>query len=162
VVNSSLIGTPREHKSTHTLKVIISDILLLNWGLSESADPSAITENLVKLAFQSAEDDIAEQLKKGPLEENLPSLSMRPDNSPHSCPYKLPNIQYPTKTQFVVEMDDQPTTRDSPHRHPNIQVLLDRMGDPLHKNNYSGVLHASASIFEIMTKDIIGLPTVEN
>jgi hypothetical protein len=27
MVNSSLIGTPREHESIHTLKVIISDIL---------------------------------------------------------------------------------------------------------------------------------------
>src|SRR5919108_605717 len=162
VVNSSLLGTAREHESTHTLKVIMSDILLVNWGLPEAADPSAISENMVKLALQSAEDYIAGQLKKGPLEENLPSLSKRPDNSPDSCPYKLSNIQYPGKTKFVVEMDDQPNTRDSLHMHPNIQVLLGRMDDALRRNDHSGVLHASASIFETMAKDVIGLPTVEN
>ena len=68
VVNSSLLGTAREHESIHTLKVVMSDILLVNWGLPEAADPSAISENMVKLALQSAEDYIAGQLKKGPLE----------------------------------------------------------------------------------------------
>jgi hypothetical protein len=46
--------------------------------------------------------------------------------------------------------------------HQNIQVLLDRMDDTLRRNDYSGVLHASVSIFETMAKDVVGLPTVEN
>ena len=116
VVNSSLLGTAREHESIHTLKVVMSDILLVNWGLPEAADPSAISENMVKLALQSAEDYIAGQLKKGPLEENLPSLSMRPDNSPDSCPL---SVLSPTRDRMPSSGGGHagPALADWPGRH---------------------------------------------
>jgi len=46
--------------------------------------------------------------------------------------------------------------------HPNIRVVARRMDDALKRDDYAGVLHASAVIFETMAKDIVGIPTVQN
>jgi SpoVK/Ycf46/Vps4 family AAA+-type ATPase len=46
--------------------------------------------------------------------------------------------------------------------HPNIRILVDRMNDALKREDYSGVLHSSASIFETLAKDIVGISNVQN
>lgn len=53
---------------------------------------------------------------------------------------------------------------DSPHEseHPNITVLVARMDSALENEDFAGVLHASASIFETLAKEIVGLPSVGN
>jgi hypothetical protein len=48
------------------------------------------------------------------------------------------------------------------YRHPNIIVLLERMDDALLRSDYAGVLHASASVFETVAKEIVGIPTVQD
>ena len=45
--------------------------------------------------------------------------------------------------------------------HPNISVLLNRMDDAITRDDFPGVLHASASVFETMAKDIVGIPSVQ-
>lgn len=45
---------------------------------------------------------------------------------------------------------------------PNIGVLIERMNDAWSRNDYAGLLHASASIFETMAKDVVQNPAVEN
>ena len=39
---------------------------------------------------------------------------------------------------------------------------MNRMDSDLSRGDYAGVLHCSASIFETMAKDIVGIPTVQN
>jgi hypothetical protein len=51
---------------------------------------------------------------------------------------------------------------DSSSAHPNIRVVANRMDDALKRDDYAGVLLASAVIFETMAKDIVGIPTVQN
>jgi hypothetical protein len=46
--------------------------------------------------------------------------------------------------------------------HANIEILLDRMDDALKRTDYSGVLHSSASIFETLAKEVVGVPSVQN
>ncbi len=46
--------------------------------------------------------------------------------------------------------------------HPNIRTLVSRMDDALGKQDYSLVIHSSASIFETLAKDIIGTPKIQN
>lgn len=46
--------------------------------------------------------------------------------------------------------------------HPNIRKLVDRMDDRLKNEDFSGVLHTSASIFEILAKDIVNLESTED
>jgi hypothetical protein len=45
---------------------------------------------------------------------------------------------------------------------PNIRVLIKRMDGALEQDDHAGVLHASASIFETLAKDVVAIPTVEN
>lgn len=46
--------------------------------------------------------------------------------------------------------------------HVNIHTLIDRMDSDLERGDYASVLHSSASIFETMAKDIVGIPAVQN
>jgi hypothetical protein len=46
--------------------------------------------------------------------------------------------------------------------HPNIRVLIKRMDDCLGRNDLGGVLHASASVFETMAKDVVAIPSVQD
>ena len=46
--------------------------------------------------------------------------------------------------------------------HPNMHVLINRLDDSLIRNDYASVLHASASIFETLAKDIVRIPTVQD
>lgn len=46
--------------------------------------------------------------------------------------------------------------------HPNMRLLVSRMQNLLEHQDYTGVLHASASIFETIAKQIVAIPTVQN
>lgn len=46
--------------------------------------------------------------------------------------------------------------------HPNIRLLVHRMDSALEDDDYPAVLHASASIFETLAKDIVGISTVQD
>lgn len=45
--------------------------------------------------------------------------------------------------------------------HSNITILFDRMDSALERRDYSEVLHASASVFETLAKDVVGI-SVQN
>jgi hypothetical protein len=51
---------------------------------------------------------------------------------------------------------------DLSDQHPNIRVLVNRMDRALNDKDHAGVLHASASIFETLAKDVVRNPNVEN
>lgn len=137
-------------------------MLMYAWRIPGAID-FGITDEMVKVALQSLEDYLVEQLKKGPLSEGeLAPLLMTTETSPKICPYKLANILYPSKTSFTVEIEDQHTPRDTLLIHSNIQILIGRMDDALTRDDYPGVLHASANIFETLAKDIVGIPSVQD
>jgi len=46
--------------------------------------------------------------------------------------------------------------------HANIVTLEKRMDSALERDDYAEVLHCSASIFETMAKDVVGIPAVQN
>lgn len=46
--------------------------------------------------------------------------------------------------------------------HPNVRVLIARMRSCLDNSDYTGVLHASANIFETLAKDIVAVETIQN
>lgn len=56
----------------------------------------------------------------------------------------------------------KPSISSEQYRHPNIIVLLGRMDDALLRSDYAGVLHASASVFETVAKEVVGIPTVQD
>lgn len=45
--------------------------------------------------------------------------------------------------------------------HPNIRLLIERMETTFEKKDYSGVLHASATVFETLAKLVFDNPSVE-
>ncbi|WP_109696617.1 hypothetical protein [Chitinophaga deserti] len=57
----------------------------------------------------------------------------------------------------IEEIESTPTSG-----HPNIRLLVNRMDHSLAQEDYASVLHASASIFETMAKDIVRSPAVQN
>lgn len=107
-IDSSLAGTPREHSTTHTLKLIITEELMDYWRLA-GASNAIVTDDMTRVSFQIAEDYISEQIKKNTLPSKMPPLFLNTENSPTSCPYKISNITYPSKTAFVVEIDNKVT-----------------------------------------------------
>jgi len=163
VIDTTLMGTPRERGSVHTIVVVMTQELMNDWHLAGAMEDSAVTGDMLKVALQSLEEHLTDLLKRGLLtQRNLPPLSLNTQNSPDSCPYNLSNIKYPSKTSFIVDIDEPQVVSDIPSVHPNIKVLLDRMDDALDRGDYSSVLHASASAFETMAKDIVGIPGVQN
>jgi len=60
--------------------------------------------------------------------------------------------------QSIEDLEDEPLDEE----HPNIRVLVRRMESSLDNKDYAGVLHASASIFETLAKDVVGIPTIQN
>lgn len=51
---------------------------------------------------------------------------------------------------------------DISEEHPNIRLLVSRMENSLEKDDFSGVLHSSASVFETMAKYVVGIPTIQD
>lgn len=66
----------------------------------------------------------------------------------------------PAKIELLAvdEIDDEPLT----HEHPNIRQLIERMEAAYSQDDYSAVLHASASVFETLAKVVFSSPQVEN
>lgn len=54
------------------------------------------------------------------------------------------------------------TELDEGVHHPNIRTLVNRMEKALRDKDFSNVLHASASVFETMAKDIVSKPSIQN
>jgi hypothetical protein len=46
--------------------------------------------------------------------------------------------------------------------HPNLKQLISRMESCLGSDDYSGVLHAAASVFEVLSKQTVNNPNVQN
>lgn len=51
---------------------------------------------------------------------------------------------------------------DLESEHPNIRKLIDRMESLYKINDFAGVLHSSATIFETLAKDLLKNPSIEN
>jgi hypothetical protein len=56
----------------------------------------------------------------------------------------------------------QKASLDLKNVHPNIVTLLQRMDDAVKRKDYAGVLHSSASIFETLAKEVVGISSVQN
>ncbi|MEU7802443.1 hypothetical protein AB0B10_24590 [Micromonospora arborensis] len=58
----------------------------------------------------------------------------------------------------LTDLDDQASLVS----HPNIRVLIGRMDLAVGSMDWSGVLHASSSIFETLAKEVVGIPGVRD
>ncbi len=117
VTDTHLIGTPYEVETKHKLQVTITDRLMSFWNLPGALEIEEVTDEMIKVAYQSAEEHISKLIRSGiVLESELSPLERTTENSPKSCPYKIIYITYPTKNTFVVDFEKQfsvPTDEDS-------------------------------------------------
>jgi hypothetical protein len=60
----------------------------------------------------------------------------------------------------VLSTDD--VIEDEGDSHVNIRVLVNRMKTCFEQNDYAGTLHASASVFETLAKDVVNNPNIQN
>jgi hypothetical protein len=164
VVDSSLVGEPEEVASAshHKIKVGIAYELLINWRLSEASE-----EDLIKVLFHYGRRYVEERVRNGTLRnhEEL-RLSMK-DHPERYCPLDLSRIPNPVGFVLKTEVDDTSgeslgSQLDTSVEHPNIRVLIDRMDDAAARDDRAGVLHASASVFETMAKDVVDIQTVQD
>lgn len=58
--------------------------------------------------------------------------------------------------------DDAIEQPEAPDEHPNVRKLVPRMDAVMKQSDPAGVLHASASIFETLAKDVVAAPTVQS
>jgi hypothetical protein len=61
---------------------------------------------------------------------------------------------------FSIEKLEEDTPQSN--EHTNIRVLVNRMMSALENSDYAGVLHSSASIFETLAKDVVGIQSVQD
>jgi len=61
----------------------------------------------------------------------------------------------------ILPIEQIDEVKDS-EEHPNIRKLIKRMEAALSHKDYPEVLHASASVFETLAKDVVNLSSVEN
>jgi hypothetical protein len=66
------------------------------------------------------------------------------------------------KTIVCVFTLEELEEKEQEGQHPNIRLLVNRMEASFENSDFGGVLHASATIFETMAKDIIGISSIQN
>ncbi|MGU3460381.1 hypothetical protein [Bacillus sp. D48C] len=100
---------------------------------------------------------LADMIQEGLLEIDDVNEILCEDGS--SVQFEMNNTD--TVLVHVIPIEQIEAVEDS-HEHPNIRMLIQRMENALSTEDYSSVLHASASVFETLAKDVVGLATVEN
>lgn len=75
---------------------------------------------------------------------------------------KIIFIEKSGNTQVEIENVNSEPDEDIKSEHPNIRKLIKRMEVLFNAQDYSGVLHTSASVFETLAKDVIKKPTIED
>lgn len=66
------------------------------------------------------------------------------------------------KVGISVTSEDAIPEPDLSQEHPNVRKLVHRMETALSDNDYTAVLHAAASVFETLAKDLINNPKVND
>lgn len=68
------------------------------------------------------------------------------------------------RDNYKIEVFDieQIEEADISEEHPNIRLLISRMETSLERGDFSGVLHSSASVYETMAKNVVGIPTIQD
>ena len=138
--------------------------VLMNLGILAGAEAAhGATEQLSKRAKNIGISDhnagnVAEQLQN----EVIPTLS---NNVIGALEQYVKYLKPDEAKPFLSLLSSRPATAIKDNiddEHPNIRILLDRMERSLYAFDPTAVLQASASVFETLAKNIIGLDHIEN
>ena len=139
--------------------------VLMNLGmLAAIVAAQGATEQLSKKVKKLGISDrnagnVAEQLQN----DSIPTLS---NNVVGALEQYVKYLQPNEAKPFLSLLSTRPaiaiTDNIVDDKHPNIRILLKRMEQSLYALDPSAVLHASASVFETLAQDIIGLESIKN
>ena len=84
--------------------------------------------------------------------------------SHYNCGFLFKDVGGSEKVKISVEItaEDALPDADLTKEHPNVRKLVARMDTALATSDFAGVLHASASVFETLAKDVMQTPTVND
>lgn len=101
-------------------------------------------------------ETICDLINEGLIDENDINNIFQYDNS--QIKFKKINRDI----SLEIDKIDNPLDDIILSEHPNIRKLIERMDILFNNKDYAGVLHASASIFETLAKDVIRKNSIEN
>jgi len=153
-----------ESTVTMTARQVSASEVLMNLGMLASAEASqGVVAQISKSAKEAGISDgnsgtVAEQLEH----QHIPTLLDNVEGAleqylRYMTPYEAEPFVPLLKSISLGGISDKSTDE-----HPNIIVLINRMTTALDHGDTSGVLHASASIFETMAKEIVGIDAVQD
>lgn len=151
--------------ATMTARQVSACEVLMNLGMLAGAEAAhGMSAQVSKKAKKMGVADgnaglVAEQLQS----EGIPTLS---NNVVGALEQYVKYLQPNEAKPFLSLLNERPavaiTDNIAGDEHPNIRLLLDRMERSLYAFDPSAVLHASASVFETLAQDIIGLESIKN
>jgi hypothetical protein len=62
----------------------------------------------------------------------------------------------------ILSIEEIEESESEVDEHPNIRLLVSRMNTSIEQNDPAAVLHASASVFETLAKDIINIESIQD
>lgn len=132
-----------------------------DWGIYENAEYAWHDSNifLIFRGLSTVEfiEYTCELLKLGYFEIDFINKALKKENASFRF-HKDYNNHIHVKVLTIEEIESSIIEG----QNVNIRLLFKRMENSFKADDYSNVLHASASIFETMAKDIIGIPTIQD
>ena len=139
--------------------------VLMNLGVLAAAEAAqGVTTQLSKDAKEAAVSDgnagaVAEQLGH----QQIPTLSNNVIGALEQYLRYLTPLEAAPFSPLLISVPFEEGIEDkTTDEQPNIRLLINRMTIALDNSDPSGVLHASASIFETMAKGIIGIDAIQD
>jgi hypothetical protein len=80
----------------------------------------------------------------------------------YNCGFRFEVVEGFERKHIEIEIvaEDSIPDIDLTKDHPNVRMLVSRMETALSSQDFAGVLHAAASVFETLAKDVMKSPTV--
>lgn len=102
---------------------------------------------------------ICEVMERGWLTPNIVNNALKKEGTSFRFTGSIQNRNIGV---VVLPIDKLEKEAAPPNEHQNVRILVARMETALETDDYSAVLHSSASIFETLAKDIVGIPSVQD
>lgn len=141
-------------------KQVSASELLMNLGLLAIAE--AIKGSTSQLSNNAKIKDVpdgnAGEVARQMEEQHIPTFIDNTRGALEQYLRYLTPLEAKPFLSLLESCQDEDKTADE---HPNVSLLLKRMTTALEDDDPSGVLHASASIFETIAKDIVGIDSIQ-
>ena len=144
----------------NALGLSLSQIELNDYGVYEYVDYGWIHSEIELSMRRPTTPELVETLIDLVLEDCLSITNINEVLSENGCSFCLGRTD--VRTVWVDISPVEQIEADAGKEIVNIRMLIQRMDVALREKDYAGVLHASASVFETLAKDVVSSNTVQN